>query len=168
MQNRELTQDFSVTAAIIAAGFAWEELLENAWARYYESKVKMLHGVERPGEVCYDDVWMTPDGFDKELNTLHEYKLTTKSCKKLHDFEQGFKNWVWQAAGYCLALKCTKVIFWILFIGHTQLTPDMPWKPARVFRVEFEFTPEELEAHWKIIANHKQWMINNGLLGESA
>lgn len=163
IQNRDFKQDFSVTAAIIAAGFAWEELLEKAWAAYYENKVKLLHGIERPGELQYDGVWMTPDGYDKENKVLHEFKLTTKSAKKILTFEESFRNWVWQTAGYCLALSCTKVVFWTLFIGHTQLTIDMPWKPARVFKIEFEFTQEQLDGYWKVLSNHKNWMIENGI-----
>lgn len=156
-------QDISNASAIIEAGYTWEELLEKAWGFRQHRRVALLEGVRRPGEQKYDRAFMTPDGYDKANNTVHEYKLTTKSASKLANFEDNFLNFIWQAAAYCLALKSRNAVFWIMFIGRAQLNKEDPWKPARVYKVQYEFSEEELIIHWRTLTNHKDWMVKNGL-----
>lgn len=157
-------QDISEASPILEAGFAWEELLENAWSTRQGNRLKVLHDIVRPGEQKFDWAYMTPDGWDPVLRVLHEYKLTTKSASKLLDFENEFFNFILQAAGYCLAMGTKSAVFWIMFIGRSQLNKEDSWKPARVYRVDKKFTSEELLRHWRTLTNHKDWMINKGLL----
>lgn len=157
-------QDIAEAAAIVEAGYTWEELLEKAYGYREFRRVALLEGVRRPGEQHYDWAFMTPDGYHKLLNQVHEFKLTTKSASKLHQFDTEFLNFIWQAAAYCLAMKCTTAIFWIMFIGRAQLNKEDPWKPARVYRVEYEFTLDELQFHWRTMTQHKDWMVREGLL----
>jgi len=158
------TQDISEAAAIVEAGYTWEELLEKAYGYRQFRRVALLDGVRRPGEQHYDWAFMTPDGYHKGNQVVHEFKLTTKSASKLHFFDQDFLNFIWQAAAYCLALNTTKAMFWIMFIGRAQLNKEDPWKPARVYTVDYEFTTEELQHHWKTLTQHKDWMVREGLL----
>lgn len=158
------SQNITEAAAILEAGFTWEELLEHAFGYRQFRREALLGDVRRPGEQHYDWAFMTPDGYSKSQRAIHEFKLTTKSASKMHNFMEEFKNYVWQAAGYCLALKCTKCVFWIMFIGRAQFNKEDAWKPARVYRIEYEFTPLELESHWNTLTNHKNWMVQKGLL----
>jgi len=165
-------QDIKEAAAILESGFTWEQLLENAWATRQGDRIKILDGVERPGELVTTDeyngiehpVYGTPDGEHKVNREIHELKLTTKSASKLHEFSSEFINFLWQGAAYCKMREYRRCIFWIMFIGRAQLNKEDQWKPARVYRVEFDYTEEEIELYWKTIMQHKNWMIKNGLI----
>lgn len=158
------SQDIADAAAIVEAGYSWEELLEKAWGFRQFKRVALLEGVRRPGEQHYDWAFMTPDGYCKSPAQIHEFKLTTKSASKLHQFDNEFLNFIWQAAAYCLAMNCTTAVFWIMFIGRSQLNKEDAWKPARVYKVEYEFTAQELAYHWQTLTQHKDWMLREGLL----
>src|SRR5487761_2558887 len=74
-----------------ALGFAWEE-----WLCRHLPFVN-----HQPGQVWWDGIIGSPDGIDATTLTIHEFKLTWKSCATPVT-EQLL--WLWQVMGYCSML----------------------------------------------------------------
>lgn len=153
-------------AAVWEGGFTLEELLENAYAKREGERRKFLSGVSRPKELVYKGFYMNPDGLRAKPapRQNHEYKLTTRSAETLLKFDTEYPHWVWQSAGYSLAMDCTESIWWVLCIGRAQLYKSDPWKPARLFRVERGWQNGEREYHFATVVRHCEVMKKNGMI----
>lgn len=152
-------------AAVWEGGFTLEEMVENAYATREAERRKYLSGVTRPKEIQYQGFYMNPDGFKaKPRRTNVEYKLTTRSASNLLNFDKEFPHWVWQSAGYSLAMNCLWTEWYVLCIGRSQLYKSDAWKPARLFHVVREFQEGEREYHFATVCRHFDVMKKNGLV----
>ena len=130
--------------------------------QYYIPHILSAYGVvDHPGELLYDGVYMSPDGEDEsviitldEANLfcrVHEVKATYKSTKTVGDFST---QWMWmaQVKAYCIArgTRYAVVHVWFMCGDYT-----FPIKPVREVW-EFEFTQEELDDNWSLLADYKR------------
>lgn len=153
-------------AAVWEGGFTLEELLENAYAKREGERRKFLSGVARPKEITYQGFYMNPDGVRVKPapKQNHEYKMTTRSASTLLSFDAEYPHWIWQSAGYSLAMGCEETVWWVLCIGRAQLYKTDPWKPARLFKVERGWQNGEREHHFAIVVRHCEVMKKNGMM----
>lgn len=153
-------------AAVWEGGFTLEEMLEKAYGAREGERRKFLSGVTRPKELVYRGFYMNPDGVKAKPapKENHEYKLTTRSASTLLKFDTEYPHWIWQSAGYSLAMNCALSVWWVLCIGRAQLYPSDPWKPARLFRVERHWQDGEREFHFATVVRHCEVMKKNGMI----
>ncbi len=123
-----------------AFGYAMEEWLGRQLLR---------RGVDRPGEMCVDDIYMTPDGaefFDDHV-TLHEIKGTFLSSKNPVTDQV---KWMWQTAGYMhgltetYGLPCNTVIIHPFHISGDYKGIDPVYCPQEVV-----FEDQEVRDVWR-------------------
>lgn len=143
----------------IAMGLAWEQ--------WYIPQ--LTHIADHPGEMCVDDVYMTPDG--ESLDTIvtergeegyilavHEIKLTYKSVNTVGHDLKGQYMWIAQLLAYCRGLNTTRAYLHVLFVcGNYKPAFEPQIGPIKgqntAYRVDF--TPEEVEAGWRQLIDYK-------------
>ena len=143
-----------------------EEMLEQAYGTREGERRRYLSGVTRPKEFVYRGFYMNPDGLRAKPmpRTNVEYKMTTRSASTLLSFDTEYPHWVWQSAGYSLAMKCMWTEWFVLCIGRAQLYKTDPWKPARLYKVTREFQVGEREHHFETVVRHLDVMKKNGMM----
>lgn len=153
-------------AAVWEGGFTLEEMLEQAYGTREGERRRYLSGVTRPKEFVYRGFYMNPDGLRSKPmpRTNVEYKMTTRSASTLLSFDTEYPHWVWQSAGYSLAMKCMWTEWFVLCIGRAQLYKTDPWKPARLYKVTREFQVGEREHHFETVVRHLDVMKKNGMM----
>jgi len=130
--------------------------------QWYIPEILRTYGViDHPDELLYDGVYMSPDGEDESviitlqdyllLTRVHEVKATYKSTKTVGDLS---KQWMWlaQMKAYCIAKGTRFAVMhcWFLCGDYTY-----PISPKRVVW-EIEFTQEELDDNWNLLADYKR------------
>ncbi len=134
-------------------GLAWEEHILPS----------LPDVVDHPGEMELQGIYMTHDGesVDRVFTgsrgyevIVHEVKVTYKSSRKAADLKS---QWMWltQMKAYCKGLNTRYARIYILFICGDYTYPIEP--EYRVF--EIEFTEEEINQNWSMIADYYQhWL----------
>ena len=135
--------------------------------QYYIPEILSMYGVEdHPKELHYDGVYMTHDGEDesviitldesfKKIHSLtkrvHEVKATYKSTKTVGDLES---QWMWlaQMKAYCIAVGTRFAVMHCWFLCGDY---SYPIRPQRVVW-EIEFTQDELDNNWTLLADYKR------------
>lgn len=118
-------------------GFVFEEALTLGW--------KSLIG-QRPGEVSCDGVVCSPDGLDKPMGLIEEYKCTWRSSRhKPWDIWR----WIMQTKAYCYVCGVNLVRFHVLYVmGDYKFSGPQ----YRVYLIEY--TDQELQANWTLLVDH--------------
>lgn len=102
------------------------------------------------GELCMDNIYMTPDYFDPDDWVLEEWKCTWRSSgDDLEYLEENFISWMMQIMAYCrtmCTLRARLRVFWI----NGNYKPRVPDMAA----YELEFTQQELDVNWSAIVNY--------------
>lgn len=153
----------------ISLGLAWED-----W--YIPRILGKYNVVDHPGEMKYDDVYMTHDGEDLSVTVtevnfavgqdgsyipqyiviprVHEVKCTYKSTRTTARLEEQFM-WMSQIKGYCIG-RGTR--FAVLHIMHVCGNYKYPISPMhKVY--EIEFTQDELDSNWRMLREYKNlWL----------
>ena len=146
------------TSLTVAAelGFSWEGVIEDFYARRFGEQI------ERPGEVCRDNIVGSPDGLLREV--LHEYKLKYSSSDKFVIGEQ--RRWLMQVKSYCAMLGVRQVRFWVFFVvGNWKFGKDRVGPHPKVFDVEF--TQQEVDDQWQLMKRYRKiWLGNKGASNE--
>lgn len=125
----------------IALGLAWEDWLSKQLA-------ELLPGfMYHFGEVERDGIIGTPDGFDTDTMTVHEFKVTWRGSRK---GVEGCWYWLAQVKAYCHMLGVCKAVLWVYYVNG-----DYTWSGPRFVRYDLEFTKEELEGNWRMILGDK-------------
>lgn len=104
-------------------------------------------GLIKIGEMCIDNIYLTPDFLNPAEWLIEEWKCTWRSAG--HDIEEMFVAWWMQIKAYCYAVGCTKARLRVFFVNgdyHPRKPKLMAW--------EAEFTPQELEDNWMMLVNH--------------
>lgn len=137
-------------------GFMWERMVGKVLAEYCSVEIGDLIEV---GELSVDDILLTPDRFDAVNGIVYEFKgwwWSMKHCV-LPDGTANVagildKHWraVAQTMNYCRALGTTLARLVPLWMnGDYSRKPPMGGPQTRV--IEFEFTEDELDAHWQMM-----------------
>lgn len=185
---REIAIELQDTT-LMQCGFAWEDYLENSnqhpEIEYHpgELVVRMgfcAHCGEDRIEHSFDcdhvylelKIYMSPDGFTWDeykaiLLYLNEIKFTKKSCR---DFAQGLRMgskkslmYVWQILAYLKGTGTLSAKLHVLFINGNYSFDDQDPEAgavAMIFRLEFE--QWEVDANWRMLAEHARTMIRTG------
>lgn len=124
-------------------GFMWEQVLSKGFAEL--ARVDM-----HPGEVTLDGVAMSPDGVNKELDCLEEYKATYMSSRDCDIGHDKFWHWRVQAMGYCKAMGFQQCIFRVLFICGDYTYPIGPQIKSWICHWE----QEEIDQNWTMLSKH--------------
>jgi hypothetical protein len=153
------TYDDNQRHMLFEHGFLWERIVG------YILNQTNSGEIVRPGEVCLDGIYATPDAINVVWWHLEEWKSTYVREKNMVktlrngstfvDIATHKPEWLWQAMAYCRFFNMTRVIFRIWFWG------DMP---ARVRQVQVDFTPAEIEQNWYMILNQRDYMIKLGVI----
>lgn len=118
--------------------------------------------IDHPGEMCYDGVFMSPDGeelsilvFDGRRAYRHyiiETKATWKSINTVGELD-GLKNWMWMAQlkSYCIAAGTTHAKLYVLFLCGDYVFPITP----QLVEYTIEFEQVELEENWGLLSDYK-------------
>lgn len=126
-------------------GFIWEETLTMAF--------KQALGI-RPGEVFYDGVIGSPDGYSIENGYIDEYKCTWKSANKTLDMK-----WKWhaQCMGYCKMIGGISTVRFRIFYINGRYNGDGPlYEDTYVY-----YEQTEIENNWRMLTDHaksKGWL----------
>lgn len=134
--------------------------------QYYIPEILLHYGVvDHPGEKYYDGVYMTHDGEDESvIITLSEYNLSRKLRRRVHEVKATYKStktvgdlssqWMWlaQLKAYCIAIGTRFAVMHCWFLCGDY---KFPIKPQRVVW-EIEFTQEELDENWTLLADYKR------------
>ena len=143
----------ATTYARFEAGFTWEELL----TKYFAQRQAKRPGanLSRPGEVCLDDIYGTPDWLAIEMfgepePFLLESKFTWKSCREFDLDSKKFLAWQLQVKAYLHMLGLTVCYLDVFFVNGGWEPGKM--KPVRQVR-RLEFTPRELSEGWASLVN---------------
>jgi hypothetical protein len=134
-------------------GMMYERFLEKALAEHIS-----VHNMTRPGELCVDGIYMTPDGYDPETKTVYEYKLTWKSMFKDPDwdFSNDIKHMAWrmQSLSYLKALNANRLILTVFWVNgnYKGYTPEC---------VMYTYEPSEgeVERNWELILKTSKKMV---------
>ena len=127
----------------MAVGFLWENILASTILKSLVDKGLLV----RPGEICEDGIYMTPDGWEPEGRVLHEYKATWKSCAR--EIESNWR-YMTQVKSYCRGMATNKAKMYVLYLlGNYR---DIRQPVTKCY--DLEFTQRELDDNWKMITNH--------------
>lgn len=153
MDARTITDPVAILR--ISIGLAIEQ--------YYIPEILSHYGViDHPGELFYDGVYMTHDGEDQSViitlggkcglhTRVHEVKATYKSTRTVGDLSS---QWMWlaQMKAYCIAkgTRFAAMHCWFLCGDYKY-----PIRPMRLVW-EIEFTQEELDNNWSLLADYKR------------
>lgn len=133
----------------MSIGMAWE-----AW--YLQT---LSHVAPKPGELCIDGIYGTPDGESldmvatahgtKPVLCLHEIKTTSKSTNTVANLET---QWLWlaQTKGYCKGMGTLVAYLHVLFLCGDYSYPITP--QLKVFKITF--TQMEIDDHWEMILSY--------------
>lgn len=100
----------------------------------------------RPGEICRDGIYMTPDGWNVKEEILEEWKVTWKSARRPIE---SFDRYWWQIKAYCYGLATSRARLRVFFTNG-----DYRGSGPRLQSWEAEFTERELGDNWTMIRNH--------------
>lgn len=150
-------------------GFLWERVLDKLIHYTPEELFEMLFTqalfeipnpkVVRPGEICLDGIYMTPDGYDIEQQCLQEWKYTNKSSNTpiTHD---KFSRWVqYQIPSYLKALSLTKCILHVYYARGNYTTGEPIWKQHTLI-----YSQQEIDETWDAIKMNAEYMREHGLV----
>jgi hypothetical protein len=102
-----------------------------------------------PGELCIDDIYLTPDMFDGIRWAVHEIKMTWKIdvADPMHD-----KFWMYrtQLKAYCYALQST--------VGHLHVAHvnGTGFGGPTYKEYAWEWSVGELKRNWRMIVGHSK------------
>ena len=133
--------DMELTAEI---GLLWEGVLSRIMGDKY---------AHRPGQICCDGIWMSPDGIGPDPDgevplVIEEYKCTWQSSNRSP--ADNF-SYMMQVKSYCRAIGTTVAIMRIFYIMGDYKGSGPLYRVARIV-----FTPYELEQNWSMILQHKR------------
>ena len=139
--DEEELNGFSLPTRLrMALGLAWED-----WFSYH-----LPHVEYHFGEICHDDILMTPDGLDINSDILYEFKLTWKSSKKtLSTYD---RQWMWiaQNQGYLKPLGWRKVCQCVYFVNG-----DYTYTGPELYLMDIEYTQAEIDSNWKLMLQYR-------------
>lgn len=125
-----------------ALGFVWERVIK---AHIVNALVETGE-LFSPGEIEYEGVLMTPDGYNVAENCLEEWKFTWKSSRRVLE---EFHRYLWQVKAYCKALDFDTVNLRIMHVmGNYRGTGP------QVRGLKIQFTERELKENWDMIRNY--------------
>lgn len=164
----------------VEIGILFESILEEALARKFstvrpgELVLPMSSLCPTCGCVLTADVYMSPDGVNPALCAGEEYKATFMSCRHglIDEYDQPlakFEHWFFQMKGYAKALDILEFLIRVLFVNGNYNrsgklkdgSDDKDSGPTfKTYRIEF--TEEEVEENWQMLANVAR---EEGMLG---
>lgn len=106
-------------------------------------------------------VFMTPDGYNIDNIWLEEWKHTSKSSKDIETEITGpkFRRWVaFQIPAYLKALNLTKCLVRVYHSRGNYTNNEPCWWEHLI-----EYTQQEIDETWEMIANHALIMRREGL-----
>jgi len=135
----------------MAGGFIWERVL----SREFLGPQLKTGKIVRPGELCVDGIYMTPDGYDTHDNVLEEWKCTWKSTNNPIDGPKFWRYWT-QIKSYARGMGTNHARLRVLFLmgDYKDSGPC-----AKTFHAEF--SDKELDNNWAMIVQHaktKGWL----------
>lgn len=131
-------------------------------------------------------IYMSPDGvsFPMEettlgwfrctvLHMLHEIKFTKKSCREFLEIIklQGKKArmWLWQIMAYLRAMDSLAAKLHVCFVNGNYSYKDDDPDSGTVYEIYWlEFTQEEIDENWELLATHAKGMVQDGYFGKAA
>jgi len=137
--------DMELTAEI---GLLWEEVLRKIMRDKYAT---------RPGQICCDGIWMSPDGIGPDPKgevplVVEEYKCTWQSSNR--SLEDNFSYMI-QVKSYCRAIGTPVAVMRVFYIMGDYKGSGPLYRVARM-----TFTARELEQNWQMVVKHKEAMGN--------
>jgi len=154
--------------AYACGGFLWERVLvrltesrpEELWEWLFTGALAEIRNpdVIRPGEMCIDGIWMTPDGFNLVDDCLEEYKYTSKSANTAIT-DKKFRRWTsYQIPGYLKGLNLTTCRLRVYF-SRGDYTNGIPqWREYLL-----TYTQQEIDDTWENIVNNAGTIRKLGL-----
>lgn len=130
-------------------GFMFEDSMRIALR---DQVVRQRSNIIVPGELEQDGILLTPDGFDTVAYELWEFKATWRSCEKWPPESRW--TWLVQSQAYCHVMGLDVANFGVLYLNGDY----RPMQP-RLVGTRFRFTPEELEANWRMILGSKDYYL---------
>ena len=132
-------------------GFLWERILTDALMRKAEQDRAADKGnwlLMRPGEITFEDVFMTPDAciVDYDTMVLEEWKATYTSTKRPIENK---KQWWIQIMSYLKGLGLNKATVRVLHLCGNW-SPPIP----RVKLYQAEFNQREIDENWIMVRNY--------------
>lgn len=152
-----------------AGGFVWERVLDKLIHYTPEELFEMLftqaffevHNpkVVRPGEICLDGIYMTPDGYHIEDECLEEWKYTNKSLNNPITGPK-FARWIqYQIPAYLKALNLTTCRLRVYYARGNYTTGEPTFMEYMI-----TYTQQEIDETWDMIKMNAEYMIANGLV----
>jgi hypothetical protein len=146
----------------ICIGLAWEE--------WYIPQILSREGIKKhPGEMCVDNIYMTPDGVgpggviitpeaiqNKRYPIvpciIHEVKATYKSINTVGDL---CSQWLWlsQVKGYCKGAGTRLARLHVMFLCGDYKMPIQPVTKAW----DLEFTQKEIDDNWSLLKDYRDY-----------
>ena len=170
IESKTYDEDKTVMHRYAVAGFWWERLLEkfinlNVWDRWDWLFSRVMVEVDnpvviRPGEMCIDGIFLTPDGYNIETEQLEEYKYTSKSSKGGIYDNPKFRRWLqYQIPAYLHALNLTVCCLRVYF-SRGDYTDGKPiWMEYTI-----EYQEQEIAEIWEMILLNAEAMRKAGLV----
>lgn len=152
----------AIEIGVLKPGEPWEEdmplrmVAGHMWEEFAASLYPDM--VWQPGEVCQDDVWMTPDGLVSDLlpqcDGLREFKATWKKVKSGQ--AELFAEWYWmkQGQGYCKGYGVRHVEWNVFFVNGDYRNSGPIYKKYLV-----EFSQREIDQTWQMVLNHRHLAV---------
>lgn len=138
---------------IFEKGFLWERMIEVALQGQMEvDQLANPSDLIRPGEVCMDGIYMTPDAINVRLGHVEEWKATGIRSAKF-DIPTRRLEWLWQAGAYARFFGFTRAV--IRVWHHMEM-------PPAVTQWDIEWTDQEIEQNWQRIKDHYEYMKTRG------
>lgn len=122
-------------------GFIWEQVLSLAFSHILGFRPYAIH---KDGIAC------SPDGIDKELGLVDEYKCTWRSSRT-----KPWDVWKWmiQIKAYCYVSGYNLARFHVLYVMG-----DYKFSGPQCLPFLIEFSWEELENNWNMLVEHAKTM----------
>ena len=153
----------------MAAGFMWERVLNHLVNDDKKELWEWLFGrvlsepdnpkIIRPGELCLDGIYLTPDAVHLDDHVLEEHKYTTKKPAPLTDPK--FRRWSsWQIPSYLKALKLHTCRLRVFFArGDYEGDPTPVWMEYLI-----TYSQQEIDETWEAVIQNAATMRTLGLV----
>lgn len=154
--------------AYASQGFLWETVLEQLIERSPTELWEWMFGralsepdnplVVRPGEICLDGIYMTPDGYNIETEQLEEWKWTTKSSNWPITHEK-FRRWIcFQIPSYLKALNLLVCRLRVCYARGDYKSGEPIW-----MEYILTYSQQEIDETWDMIRVNAEVMRREGL-----
>lgn len=123
-----------------------EEAIELAWKSRMLLRRAEEVALEPQGELCLDNIYLTPDARNLQDRRGEEYKASWSSMMKIRDFLGNFRRWYWQIGCYA---KVMEVVDYDLFVFWVNGDWKPPFPQIGIYRLKFE--QEEVDRIWDMV-----------------